>query len=254
MRYHIVLWKWNPGVGVDRHYTARHVNHMAIALRNALPGMSDRKQVRIVCVTDDPTGISQCETFPLWKDLDHLRNATNPSLPSCYRRLKLYDWETQSQMGMVKGERIISLDLDTLITGPLLDVIKTEGHFVGWKMPGWGHDEVYNGSFQMFTAGTLRHIWSEFDPVKSPLEAKKAGWRGSDQSWLSMRLIGQPGSTCIPYPVLASYPLHCKKLGYFSPKHRLIFFHGKTKPWQPEAAKESKWILRYWREEHALSQ
>ena len=250
MRYHFVLWKWEPGTGVERSYSARHVNHMAIAIKRAVPGMEDR--VRVICVTDDPTGISQCEIFPLWPDCGELTNATKAHLPSCYRRLKLYDWKTQSEMGMEKGDRIIGLDLDTLVTGSLIEVIKKEGLYVGWKLPGLLHDEVYNGSFQMFSAGTLRGIWEEFDPDRSPQEAKLAGYMGSDQSWLSMKLIGKQGCTNIPYPTLASYPLHCKKLGYFSVKHRLIFFHGRTKPWHPEAARESRWIHRYWREEHAL--
>jgi hypothetical protein len=250
MRWHVVLWKWEPAEGVERHYAARHVNHMAVALRGACPGLD----VRIVCVTDDPTGISQCETFPLWDDCNELRNATKPHLPSCYRRLKLFDWETQSEMGIAKGDRVVSLDLDALVTGNLPEVLRKEGVFVGWKLAGMLHDEVYNGSFWMFTAGTLRGIWAEFDPERSPQKAKLAGYLGSDQSWLSMNLIGKPGCTFIPYPTFASYPLHCKRLGYFSTKHRLVFFHGRTKPWQPEAAKESNWIRRYWREEHALSQ
>jgi hypothetical protein len=250
MRWHVVLWKWEPGVGVERHYSARHVNHMAIALRAATPGMD----VRVVCVTDDPTGISQCDTHPLWSDCDQLKNASGAHLPSCYRRLKLYDWKTQSEMGIEKGDRVVSLDLDVLVTGSLADVLRKEGAFVGWKLPGAVHDEVYNGSFQMFTSGTLRSIWSEFDPDHSPAQAKLAGFRGSDQAWLSMKLAGKPGCANIPYPSFASYPLHCRKLGYFSVKHRLVFFHGKMKPWDPKAATESNWIRRYWREEHALSE
>ena len=38
------------------------------------------------------------------------------------------------------------------------------------------------------TAGTLQEIWSDFDPATSPKEASDAGFRGSDQAWISYRL------------------------------------------------------------------
>lgn len=243
MKWHIVLWKWQGAKEVERSYNYQHVNTLARSIRENTPDMD----VRIVCVTDDPKGITDCDVHELWPDAGTLRNATKPNLPSCYRRLKLYDRVTQRQMGIAMGDRIASIDLDTLITGNLSEVLNRRGLYVGWKLPGTQHLHVYNGSFQMFTAGTLEDIWSEFDPEKSPRQAFNAGFLGSDQSWLSMKLIDREGCTDIPYPVLASYPLHCRRLGNFSVKHRLVFFHGKGKPWHPEVRKQSTWIDRYWR-------
>jgi hypothetical protein len=245
---HVVLWKWEPGPGVERHYNASHVNHLAHAIR----ANSSLRDLRIICVTDKPEGIN-CETFPLWKDCDKLKNASGAHLPSCYRRLKLYDARTQQAMGMRRGDRIVSLDVDSLVTGPLDEIFKIKGRYVGWMLPALNHSEVYNGSFQMFDAGDLRHIWEDFDPMKSPFEASRAGYRGSDQAWLSWRLVGQEGSTSVNYPAVASYPLHCRKFSIFSAKTRLVMFHGKKKPWNPETAAESNWIKRYWRPEHALA-
>jgi hypothetical protein len=247
---HVVLWKWEPGPGVERHYTHRHVNALAHALRanTSLPNM------RVTCVTDDPSGID-CETFPLWRDCEQLKNASGAHLPSCYRRLKLYDWRTQSEMGMHKGDRVVSLDLDTLVTGPLDEIWRTKGKYVGWMMPALLKPSgVYNGSFQMFNAGDLRRVWEDFDPDTSPAVAAANGFRGSDQSWLSYKLVDQEGCTTVTYPTVASYPLHCRKLSIFSKRTRLVMFHGKRKPWHPEASQEASWIKRYWRPEHALSQ
>jgi hypothetical protein len=245
---HVVIWKWAPGVGVERHYNALHVNHLAHALR-----AQTSLQMRVVCVTDEPYGID-CETYPLWKDCDQLKNATKAHLPSCYRRLKLYDWRTQQQMGMHRGDRIAGLDLDTLVTGPLDEIWRAKGRYVGWLLAGSQHDHVYNGSFQMFDAGDLTHIWDKFDPDKSPREAAAAGYRGSDQAWLSYNLVDRPGSSHVGYPTIASYPLHCKKLATFSAKTRLVMFHGRKKPWDPEIAQESNWVRRYWRPQHVLSE
>lgn len=246
-RVHVVLWKWNPAEGVLRSYDSSHVNHLARAIVKHADGVD----VRVICVTDDPEGI-ECETFPLWPDCDRLRNASGPHLPSCYRRLKLYDRQTQREMDIPLADRIVGLDLDTLITGSLRQVLSRPGIYVGWKLAGLVHPEVYNGSFQMFTAGSLVDIWEDFDPIRSPVQANAAGWRGSDQSWLSMKLIGREGCTNIDYPTFASYPLHVRKLGAFSGKTRLVFFHGRKKPWSPEARAEASWISRYWSNPNVL--
>ena len=247
-RVHVVLWKWKPDEGVQRQYGVEHVNKLA----RDIVKFAEDVPVRVLCVTDEPDGI-ECETFPLWEDCSRLRNASGAHLPSCYRRLKLYDRQTQREMGIPLADRIVGLDLDVLVTGSLRDVLSKLGLYVGWQLAGMHHDEVYNGSFQMFTAGSLQEIWSEFDPMRSPVVASAAGWRGSDQSWLSMNLIGREGCTSIDYPTFASYPLHVRKLGTFSAKTRLVLFHGKRKPWHPEARAEARWISRYWREDHALS-
>lgn len=250
-RVHVVLWKWRPAVGVLRQYDAHHVNHLARMIKHHADGLD----VRVICVTDEPDGITECETFQLWDDCSRLRNASGAHFPSCYRRLKLYDRWTQRDMGIPLADRVVSLDLDVLITGSLKNVLTKPGLFVGWKLSGMTHNEVYNGSFQMFTAGSLTHIWDSFDPDRSPIQANIAGWRGSDQAWLSMNLIGKDGCADIPYPQFASYPLHVRKIGGFSGSTRIVFFHGRKKPWSPEARAESRWISRYWKdEEHALSE
>jgi len=241
-RVNIVLWKWRQENMVGA-YGFNHVNMMHDMLERNLVGMN----YRIICVTDDANGVS-CDSYPLWRDCEELVNPSGPTrLASCYRRLRIYDPETQRDMGIRAGERIVSLDLDTVVCGPLREVLETEGRFVGWQLVGNHHPRVFNGSFQMFTAGDLSHVWSSFDPATSPEIARRAGFAGSDQAWLSYNLVDREGSTHVPYPVFASYPLHCVHLAQFRREHRLVFFHGRRKPWSPEAQAASPWIGRYWR-------
>ena len=238
---HVVLWKWTqPNERVS--YTAEHVNIVASMLaRNiTIPH-------RILCITDSPAGITECETAYLWKDFENLANATKATLPSCYRRLKLYDYKTQQDLGIDKGDRILGLDLDSLVCGNIDQMLQMEGRFVGWEMKGSHHSKVFNGSFQMFTSGDLQEIWSKFDPNVSPKECYRKGWLGSDQSWLSMNLIGKEGSASVGYPEVVSYPLLGRLHGIRSLKTRIMFFHGSVKPWFPEALKISPFIDRYWR-------
>jgi hypothetical protein len=238
----IVLWKWDqPGARTS--YLAEHVDIVTAMLRRNLHITPHR----IVCVTDDTSGITECETADLWSDCVDLANATGKHLPSCYRRLKLYDRETQQSIGIDKGDRILSLDLDSLITGDIRSLVATKGEFVGWGLPNRKGEQVFNGSLQMFTAGDLQHIWSDFDPHKSPKEAFNAGFFGSDQAWLSYKLCNRPGSVALGYPLVSSYPLQNRIQGVLKYETRLIFFHGSEKPWNPQARFHTPWIERYWR-------
>lgn len=238
----VVLWKWDqPGFRMS--YTAEHVNVMCSMIRRNLNGTPHR----IICITDNNDGITECETAHLWRDLDDTPNRSGRHLPSCYRRLKLYDPKTQKDLGIDKGDRILGLDLDSLITGPLREIVKTEGRYVGWQLAGHEHPFVFNGSFQMFDAGDLEHIWKDFDPKVSPWTASNAGFRGSDQAWLSYNLVGKEGSVGLEWPEVASYPLQNRIQGVLKTETRIVFFHGSEKPWTPNAIFNTPWIERYWR-------
>jgi hypothetical protein len=239
----IVLWKWEQ-VGVKaRAYTPEHVNVMCNMLRRNLVNVPHR----IICVTDNSSGITECETADLWQDCWDLPNATGKHLPSCYRRLKLYDCMTQRDLGIDKGDRIMGIDLDSLITGDLREVVATEGLYVGWHLKNKHQKLVFNGSLQIFTAGTLQDVWSDFDPHKSPKEAFNAGFYGSDQSWLSYKLINRNETVGLKYPLVSSYPLQNRLIGELKAATKIIFFHGSLKPWSPQARLSSRWIDRYWR-------
>jgi hypothetical protein len=240
----IVLWKWAQP-GSKRVYESEHVNIMCLMLRRGLPNFPHR----IVCVTDDEAGIRECETRPLWDDFHDLANASGRHLPSCYRRLKIYDPETQAALGIHRGERVLSIDIDTIITGDIRAVVSTPGRFVGWELKNHNGHRVFNGSFQMFTAGDHADIWSEFkrDPIVARDTAAKRGFRGSDQAWITHKTIDDKESVGLKWPAVSSYPLQNVIQGILRPDNRIIFFHGSKKPWDPEARHATPWINRYWR-------
>lgn len=245
---HVVLWKWRQANAREQ-YRPDYVNNVAAQLRRNLTGLP----YRIICITDDPHGLQGLDAvYPLWTDLDDLANASKWDLPSCYRRLKLYDPNTQHYLDMRPGERILGLDVDTAITGPLGPLILgcAKWRYMGWALPGDnGHPKRFNGSFQMFTAGDLSEIWTEFikDPQRNAKETNKLGWQGSDQSWLSRMLVAKEGCEGLTYPTLASYALNIRKLRMFEASVRIVFFNGAIKPWHEQAQRQSKWLSRYWR-------
>lgn len=235
-----VLWKWHSQ-GYRTPYTAAHVNTMVgMMLREGVP------LENIVCVTDDPKGVA-CRTSPLWTDLAQLKNVSGRHLPSCYRRLKLFDPATQSDLGIKVGTRIVSIDIDAVLLQKFLSLFDRQETFMGWAVPGSKHNVVYNGSMWMFTAGELGYVWSQFDPDRSPAKAFAAGYMGSDQGYLSHSLVNRPGHggwTAMKDGVL-SYSRDVRALRVLPRHGRVVFFAGVRKPWDTMVRHVSPWIVRY---------
>jgi hypothetical protein len=107
---------------------------------------------------------------------------------------------------------------------------------------------VFNGSFFAFKVGaTLQHVWSAFDPMKSPRETIQKGFLGSDQSWISMHFSKRDDVHPIHYPHFASYPREIRRTGRLNSSTRIVFFHGSRKPWHVQEQRAMPWIQTHWR-------
>lgn len=231
----VVTFKWFQA-GYRAKYTAEHVNALANMVARHY-----KKPHRFVCVTDDPKDVN-CETLPLWDDHANVPNVSGGHLPSCYRRLRLFDPKVACSL----GHRIVSLDLDVVLLRDMSPLWDRPDTFVGWKVPGFIHQGVFNGSMFMFKAGTHGFIWSEFDPVRSPQEYKRAGYFGSDQGWLSYRLrLHRSGWDATDG--VYSFPREVRMSGHVPRDARIIIFHGKRKPWDEHPAIHARWIRENWR-------
>lgn len=176
-----VLWLWRQDELPDL-YQPRHVARMARLLRNHV-----RQPHRVICITDFAEQIDGVEVFPLWPD--HAA-AWYHDRPSCYRRLKIFDPATQADLRITPGSRVVSLDLDLDLFGELDPLFDRPHAFIGWRVRGERRRWVFNGSVFQFVAGEgMAYIWREFHIETSPARAAAAGFLGTDQAWLSARLI-----------------------------------------------------------------
>ena len=110
-----VCWRWQPPQG----YRSTFGPETVYALREMLR-RHYHKPHRFVCVTDEPEALSGIEAIPIWSDLSTMPSPLGHSYPSCYRRLKVF----APDAGELFGERLVSIDLDMVITGdvtPLFD-------------------------------------------------------------------------------------------------------------------------------------
>lgn len=235
----LVCWKWRSA-GYRTEYRSRHVN----VLRRMLERHLTRPH-RLVCVTDDPEGV-ECETFPLWGDCSTMLNPSGPHFPSCYRRLKIFDPATTEAMGLVTGDPVVSLDLDVVLVDRVDALFDHDETFFGWRRVGLHHPVAYNGTIFMFRAGMMPWLWTNFKPVTSPAEARRAKFFGSDQGWISYCLNGAaPGWTQSDGVLsFSSDPVRGPRL---PPGARMVSFNGKKKPWDPQVQAHTAWIKEHYR-------
>jgi len=232
-----VTWLWAPPAGYRSAFCGQHVN--------ALARMIDRHYAgphRILCVTNIPQGIDA--NVGIVPDTEDFADLPSPHgggnrNPSCYRRLRAF----RPDIGAVFGERFVSMDLDTVITGDLTPLFDRPDPFVIWgetNPRSW-----YNGSLFMLTAGARPQVWTQFDPVRSPRETLAAKRFGSDQGWIS-HCLGKGEATWSKADGVYSYRVHLKPFGSKLPKNaKVVFFHGIVDPWS-SAAQRVDWIREHY--------
>lgn len=233
----VVCWKWRGRAGYRSTFSSVHVNTLRRMVTRHYP-----KPHRFFCVTDDPAGLDDgVIAIPLWDDHSRVLNPHGLSSPSCYRRLKIFSHEAKS----IFGERVVSLDLDVVITGDLRALWDRPEDFVIWGDT--AKSTPYNGSMFLLRTGTRTDVWTRFSPTHSPRLTKSLGYIGSDQAWIAAVLGGREPIWTVKDGVY-SYRNHVHN----TPTRRLpvgariVIFHGKYDPWSSECQR-LHWVSEHYR-------
>lgn len=233
----VVTFLWRPPAGYRSKFSGHNVDVLRRMVRRHF-----KRPHRFVCITDDPSGITEkdVEVFELWDDFANIPNPSGRKNPSCYRRLRLF----APNVGDWLGDRFVCLDLDVCITGDLSPLWLRSEDFIIWKSTTPGN--FYNGSMFMMDAGARPHVWRNFDPTRSPQLTKQARLYGSDQAWIAYALGGRE-STWGPLDGVYSMRNELKTGGGQLPDGaRMVFFHGKGDPWEPEMQR-LPWVAKNYR-------
>lgn len=237
----VVCWLWGNGYtghGWRAVYTAERVNAFARMFRAhcTLPH-------RIVCITDMPEGVTECETYPLWHEWRNLRlNAPGMPghVPNCYRRLRLFDERFTACELRAEG-LVLHCDLDCAFLQNIDDLLTLPAH-CGLRIVRGLRTTRYNGSMYLIQPGAYQRLWDDFDPEHSPAElraVRNADGRklvGSDQAWISHKVDNAAtfSSTDGVY-----------QLGQWSRTEparrehaRMVFFAGGFKPWHKQICRK----------------
>jgi len=231
-----VCWRWTPA----QPYRSTFGPATVYALREML-SRHYAKPFRFVCVTDQPHDLPGIETIPLWDDCSRIPSPIGHSYPSCYRRLKVF----APDAGETFGERLVSIDLDTVIVGDITPLFDRPEDFMIWGESDFPHTTPYCGSLWMLKTGTRPQVWTEFNEKTSPKLAWQAGCRGSDQGWLAY-ILGKHEATWGKKDGVYSFRKDIARLGVGLPSDaRLVSFHGKVDPWAYRA-QQIPWVRQHY--------
>lgn len=231
-----VTFRWTP----PKNYRSTFAPETVYALREMIR-RNYAKEHKFICVTDRPEDLPGIETIQLWDDCSTIPSPIGHSYPSCYRRLKLF----APDAGELFGERLVSIDLDTVIVRDITPLFDRPEDFVIWGESDFPHTTPYCGSLWMLKTGTRNKVWTEFDEKTSPARAMKAGCRGSDQGWLAY-ILGKNEAVWTRKDGVYSYRKH---IAFYRNKlpldARLVSWHGKIDPWSYKA-QQIPWVKEHY--------
>lgn len=234
----VVTWKWRGSSGYRSTFTAQTVNTLFSMVRRHYP-----HPFRAICVTDDAEGIDpSVEVLPAWNDYADVPSPHGGRNPSCYRRLRLFHPDAAQWF----GQRFVSLDLDTVVTGDLVTLWDRSEDVVFWGDTNPQPGSHYNGSMMLVKAGSRPQVWNDFDPEVSPRQSLKARCYGSDQGWISYKL-GRGEARWGPRDGVYSFRNHIAQDATRLPENaRIVFFHGCHDPWDRWTQANCPWVRTHY--------
>lgn len=197
-------------------YGPEYVNTLYdMVTRNLAEGTAEGE---FICFTDDPSGL-----------LPSIKTRSLPAgLTGWWNKLALFAPDV-----FEKGERIIYLDLDTVIVGPIDDILKYQGEFAilqdFYRPDGW------QSSFMSWQAGFGHWIWERFNELGRP------DIEGGDQVFIE-QMVPHAHIWQVLFPDwFVSYKRHCVDM--FPKGARVVIFHGEPRPHQAGGWVEHVWKI-----------
>jgi hypothetical protein len=253
----IVSWLWSGNTMgyASKGYTGDHVERLDNMLRRNLT-----VPYRHVCISDTLDAvqrkIERLRMTKTWPLMEHGR---------CYRRLALFEPETQAALD---ANRILSIDLDCVITGNIDHLLAGEEPFKIWK--GVLENAAWCGSLWRLDAGYRPDVLSEFDADTARGLREDLGLIGSDQAWMFYRLgpdaplfTRRDGVLSFRFDLSSEVPRMPGGFGWQAQKRRrammqrrydgtlpkdarVVFFHGPHDPSMTHLHIQHPWIKEHW--------
>lgn len=233
---HVTTWLWGEKFNVS------DVAKLAAGVRRNL-----KQPHRFVCMVDtlerepvDGVGYRLIEN----RDLLEIKG--------CYARLRLFDPHWQFLREIKPGERIVNIDLDTVITGELDLLFDRPEPFVIMQKGNASNPCPFNGALQMIRAGAHPEVWADFS-VEAAGQVPFYEFP-DDQGWIWHKVPDAAGWKCgmesgvfvFRKPGWPSFHRNMGSAGDRLPKGaRLVTFSGGR---SPEKFSHLPWIEEHWRE------
>lgn len=113
-------------------------------------------------------------------------------IKGCFARMRMFDPEWQVRHGI--DDRLVCIDLDTVITGELDPLFDRPEPFVIMQGGNAANPCPYNGALMMLRRGAHPELWQDF----SPEAAGRLSYYAfpDDQGWIAHKAPGAAGWKC----------------------------------------------------------
>lgn len=192
-----------------------------------------------MCMVDDLLSRPRIAGVDYVQILDHDLLKVN----GCFARLRMFDPHWQLLRDVRTGDRIVCIDLDCVITGPLDPLLYRPEPFLILQGANAANPCKFNGSLFMLRAGAHPEVWSTFS-LKAAIEAPFYEFP-DDQGWLWHVLPDAAGWQCGYQSGVWSFA----KAGWPKDNNlpegaRIVAFPGKRDPSQ---FTELNWLAENWK-------
>ncbi len=162
-------------------------------------------------------------------------------VPGCFARLRMFDPAWQEANG-VRG-RLVCLDLDLVVTGPLDPLFDRNEDFVILQGANASNPCPYNGSVMMLRTGAHAEVWGDFS-LEAAAKVPKHDF-ADDQGWLAAKIPDAAGWKVGEASGIYAFQKPGWPRGEALPKHaRIVAFPG----WRdPVGFTHLPWIRQHWR-------
>lgn len=220
----IVSWLWG------QKYDVGYVRRLAYGLQTHIT-----QPYRTILLSDHLASAGYFDEQVVISDLALLE------MPGCFARLRLFDPEWQAKHGISPGHRIVCIDLDVVVAGPLEPLFDRPEPFVILQGAN-SSNPGSNGSLWMLRAGYRPDVWSDFS-IGAAMQLPCYQFP-DDQGWFDAKIPDAAKWNCGPESGIWSF----RKRGW--PKDdrlpsgaRLVVFPGWRDPAQ---FRHLSWIDATW--------
>lgn len=163
-------------------------------------------------------------------------------IPGCFARLRMFDPEWQATIPLNFGDRLVCMDLDSVVTGNLDPLFNRPETFMILRGANASNPCPVNGSLMMLRAGYHAEVWSEFSLEKA--KAVPFFEFPDDQAWLHHMLPKAIGWNAGPQSGVYAFKKTTWPAGDDLPSDaRLVVFPG----WRsPNKFKHLPWVREHW--------
>lgn len=217
----VCTWLWGDKYGTD------DVAKLASACRRHI-----RQPFRFLCITDDlnrtPDGVEP------W----FIRDLELTGVKGCFARLRMFDPEW---MAWHDVDRLLSLDLDVVVTGELDPLVDRPEPFLILQGANASNPCPYNGSMMLIRVNCHPGVWSDFSLDK----AKQIPYFEfpDDQAWIAHKVKNAAGWKAGENGVYAFHKPGWPKGDDLPKDARIVVFPG----WRsPEKFKHLGWVKENW--------